>query len=178
MPVVRTGQPASAPNIILKYGERKVLVRCPPTYEAALAVARAEFELNHRRKITLHVDMGRIEPGSTEGLVEITARAWEVLDDCKAAPVLEVRAPPADGRALPKARFVIHVDSPQGRVASVRLKQSTRIRKMLAACFAQTGLRAEEWRVMYGLEDLADFADLTVGDFGMRDGDAIQCAPK
>ncbi|EJD48448.1 hypothetical protein AURDEDRAFT_162407 [Auricularia subglabra TFB-10046 SS5] len=122
--------------------------------------------------------MACLEPGSREGLVEITSRAWELLAGCSAAPVLEVRARPVAMASLSAEPFTFRVTGISAGTANCAVKPSTRIRKLLSAIFDRYDLHAHEWRAMLGPEDLADSADLTVGEFGLRSDDAVHFIPK
>ncbi|KZV81184.1 hypothetical protein EXIGLDRAFT_686285 [Exidia glandulosa HHB12029] len=89
-PVRHTGTQGTG-KMILKYGSRKVLIRHPATFDAAIAEARKEFKIKLFDKLDLRVNMADLEPNSTEGNVDISPRSWELLLDCGHTPVVEVR---------------------------------------------------------------------------------------
>ncbi|EJD48438.1 hypothetical protein AURDEDRAFT_162398 [Auricularia subglabra TFB-10046 SS5] len=87
---------ATSPHkkLILKYGERKLLMHRLSKYEFVVTMARLEFLLSPIRPYMLLVDMAEIEPGSTAGLVEISRMAWDIVLACAGTPVVEMREVP------------------------------------------------------------------------------------
>ncbi|KAG1851691.1 hypothetical protein F4604DRAFT_1306031 [Suillus subluteus] len=175
----RTEAKQTSPLLVLKRGQKRVVVKRQRSYNLMLDSACEHFPSIPRNVVTLQTNQLDVCDGH---FVDITAETWgEIIDLVTFVEVTRAEMPLLVRTVRPLVRLLdssgndntvtIKVVFPSGEIRSTKISRSTRVDKLVADASRMLGYCPTDFKAIWGGTTMRQ--DWSITSYNIKDGDSI-----